>query len=174
MANRYYRRSALLEVGEFNEGLHVMENLDIQWRLEKAGYKVIFEKDVVFFHHRPTDRFTLGFILDNAFTYGYYWNKLRRIHPDKVGLSAMPMKTAAFVVLVVLSLFCTPTLWVLFASSTLWFAFRFYRDKARVKNCIAHMKGTIEKIAALLFGFIVHILFEIAQELGRLYSSVSS
>ena len=171
MANDYYRKSAVLEVGGFNEEMHVMEDRDILWRLEKAGYKVAY-KDIAFRHHRSVDRFTLRFILGNAFTYGYYWHKLSRLHPDRIGLSAMPVKIAAFAVLALISYFYPPTLWILFALMTFWFAFRFYRDRTRVKNCIMHMQGKIEKIGALVFSFLVHILFEIVEELGKLYSMI--
>ncbi len=172
MANRYYRKSAVLDVGGFSDDLHVMENLDILWKLEKAGYHEGSTEDIVFFHHRPADRFKTRFILENAFTYGYYWVKLRHLHPDKVGLSAMPLKIAAFVTLALISFFYLPTLWILFASMLFWFAYKFYRDK-RVKNCIVHMESKIEKIGAVVFGFFLHILFEISEELGKLYCWLS-
>jgi hypothetical protein len=172
MANRYYRKDAVLNVGGFNDNLHVMENLDILWKLEKAGYKQGSGKGIVFFHHRPADRFKTRFILENAFTYGYHWHKLRHLHPDKVGLSAMPLKIAAFAILALISFFYPPTLWILIASMLFWFAFRFYRD-GRVKNCIIHMESKVEKIGAIIFGFFLHVLFEIAEELGKLYSMIS-
>lgn len=173
MANRYYRRSAVLDVGGFND-LHVMENLDILWKLEKAGYKEGSVKGIVFFHHRPADRFKTRFILENAFTYGYYWHKLRHLHPDKVGLSAIPVKIVAFATLALISCFYPLTLLILFASMSFWFIFRFYRDRTRVMNCVTHMKSKIEKIGAVIFGFFLHILFEIAEELGKLYGMISS
>lgn len=169
----YYRRSAVLKVGGFNEELNVMEHTDLQWRLEKGGYKMKYTTDVAHIHHRSIHRFTLRFILRNAFIYGRDWHKLYHTHPDKTGISAMPVKIAAFVMLVFISYFYPPTLWVLFISMSLWFAFRFYRDRARVRNCVAHMEGIFEKIVALTFAFLLHILFEISQELGKLYDMIS-
>lgn len=174
MANRYYRKSAVLEVGGFNEEMHVMENLDIQWKIENAGYKVVFPEGVTFFHHRPVNRFTLGYVLNNAFTYSYYWNKLRHLHPDKVGISAFPIKLVAFVISASILVFYPSILWLLFAALLFWFSFRFYRDKARVNNCINHMKGKLEKIGVLIYSFFVHILFEMVQELGKLSGSLSN
>lgn len=169
----YYRRSAVLKVGGFNEELNVMEHTDLQWRLEKAGYKTKYTTDVAHIHHRSIHRFTPRFIFRNAFTYGRDWHKLYHIHPDKTGISAMPVKIAAFVMLVFISYFYPPTLWVLFISMLLWFAFRFYQDRARVRSCLAHMEGTLEKSVALAFSFLLHILFEISQELGKLYGMIS-
>jgi len=154
--------------------LHVMENLDILWKLEKAGYKQGSGEGIVFFHHRPANRFKTRFILYNAFTYGYYWHKLRHLHPDKIGISAMPLKIVAFAILALISYFYPLILWILFASMLFWFAFRFYRDRTRVKNCITHMENKIEKIGAVIFGFLLHILFEIAEELGKLCGMISS
>jgi cellulose synthase/poly-beta-1,6-N-acetylglucosamine synthase-like glycosyltransferase len=171
MANDYYRKSAVLEVGGFDEEMHVMEDRDILWRIEKAGYKILL-REIAFLHHRSVDRFTLRFILGNAFTYGYYWHKLSHMHSDRIGFSAIPIKIVAFAVLGLGSYFYLPILWILLASMTFWFFFRFYRDRTRVNNCIAHMKGKIEKIGALIYSFLVHILFEISEELGKLYGMI--
>lgn len=174
-SNCYYRRSAALKVGGFNEKLQVMENIEILWRLQKAGYKIEGgEKNVVFFHHRSINQFTLVAILRRAFTYGYYWRRLYRIHPDKTGLSAFPLKAAAFITLVVISYFYPLTLWILLASLSSWFALKLYRDRIRVKSCITHMESRTEKIGALMLIIISKMFYEIFRELGKLYGCVSS
>lgn len=174
----YYRRSAVLKVGGFNEELNVMEHTDLQWKLEKAGYVADVDPkralaNVAHIHHRLIYRFTLSFVLRNAFTYGRDWHKLYHMHPDKVGISAIPVKIAVFATMVFISYFYPPTLWVLFISMLLWFTFRFFRDRVRVRNCVAHMEGIFEKIVALTFVFLLHILSEISQELGKLYGMIS-
>lgn len=173
-SNCYYRRSAVLKVGGFNEKLQVMENVEVLWKLQKAGYKIDEGgKNVVFSHHRSVNQFSLVAILRRAFTYGYYWNKLHRIHSDKTGLSAFPLKAAAFIVLIVISYFYPLTLWILFASLAFWFALKLYRDRVRIKNCIAHMDGKIEKIGALMLNVFMKMLYEIFRELGKLYGMIS-
>jgi hypothetical protein len=169
MANRYYRRKVALAVGGFRKDLHVMENLDILWKIEKAGYKEGNGESVVFLHHRPAYRFKTRFILNNAFTYGYHWNKLSKLHPEKIGISKMPVKLAAFIVFAFLSFFFLPLFWILLAVTLFWFGYHFYRDK-RVKNCLYHMDTIVEKIGAIIFGFSLHVLFEVSQELGKLYA----
>ncbi|UCB61219.1 MAG: hypothetical protein JSW72_03995, partial [Candidatus Bathyarchaeota archaeon] len=170
MANDYYRKSALLEVGGFNETMQVMEDRDVLWRLERAGYKTIHKENIAFRHYRSTERFTLRFILRNGFTYGYYWQKLARLHHDRIGLSGKPIKLLAFSFIAILSFFNTNFLWVLLVAASSWFMFRFLRDRIRVGNCLQQMSGIHEKVTALIFSFFVHILFEIAEELGKLYS----
>lgn len=151
-----------------------MENIEILWRLQKAGYKIDGGgKNVVFLHYRSINQFTLAAILRRAFTYGYYWHKLYRIHPDKTGLSAFPLKAAAFIVLVVIFYFYPLTLWILLASLSFWFALKVYRDRVRIKNCIAHMDGRIEKIGALTLNVFTKMLYEIFRELGKLYGIIS-
>ena len=173
-SNCYYRRSAVLNVGGFNEKLQVMENVEVLWRLQKAGYKIDEGgKNVVFFHHRSVNQFSLAAILRRAFTYGYYWHKLHRIHPDKTGLSAFPLKAAAFISFVAISYFYPLTLWILLASLSFWFALKLYRDRVRVKSCIAHMKSRTKKIGALMLIIISKIMYEIFRELGKLYGMIS-
>ena len=173
-SNCYYRRSAVLKVGGFNEKLQVMENVEVLWRLQKAGYKIDGGgKNVVFFHHRSVNQFSLTTILRRAFTYGYYWNKLHRMHPDKTGLSAFPLKAAAFIILVVISYFHPLTLWMLLVSSSFWLVLKLYRDRVRVKSCIAHMENRAEKLGALILAIISKTLYEIFRELGKLYGTIS-
>lgn len=152
-----------------------MENIEILWRLEKAGYKIeTGGKNAFFSHCRSVNEFTLAAVLRRAFTYGYYWRKLHRIHPDKTGLSAFPLKALAFISLVVVSYFYPLTLWILLASFSSWFALKLYRDKVRVKSCIAHMESRTEKIGALILIIISKILYETCKELGKLYGCISS
>jgi len=170
MGNRFYRRSAVLAVGGFNRELQVMEDTELRWRLEKAGYKEKFAKDVTVFHIKSGKAFTLHTILDYAFTYGYCWHKLYYMHPDKTRLSAMPVKFIAFVIIVLLSCCYPSTLWAIPASLLFWFVFKLYRLRRNVRNCIYYMKGITAKIGALMVIIPVVVLSDITKELGKIYA----
>ena len=169
MANRYYRRSAVIAVGGFSKELQVMEDRELSWKLEKAGYGIEYT-DVVFYHFLSPNRFKLRNVLYRTFTYGYYWNKLHHVHPDKTGISAFPVKIVAFATFLSLSYFFPHFLWILFASLLLWLAFRLYSARIRMQNCTMHMEKSMEKIGALMVIPFLVLLFNFFRDLGKLYA----
>lgn len=173
MAHNYYRRNAVLRVGGFDEELQVMEHVDVIWKLEKAGYTVK-RRDIRLGHHHPIDRFTLRNVFKHAFIYGYCWHKLYHKHPDKTGLSAMPVKLSVFAIFVFVSYFYPCVLWALATLLSLWFAFKLYRVRIHIKKCIARMERNLEKLGALIILLFVMTLAEIARELGKLYAILKS
>lgn len=54
--NSGYRKSAILEVGGFREGLFPGEDVDLDKRLRDKGYKILFTPEAVVYHHRPDNR----------------------------------------------------------------------------------------------------------------------
>ena len=53
--NSAYRRDAFVEVGGFAEGLWPGEDVDLDYRLRRRGYRCYYVPDAVVVHHRPSD-----------------------------------------------------------------------------------------------------------------------
>ncbi len=75
------RRSALAEVGGFDERLRFGEDVDLVWRLTDAGYLVRYQPAVTV-RHRP--RATLRAWLRQRFDYGSSAAPLAARHPDRL------------------------------------------------------------------------------------------
>lgn len=52
--NAIYRKKAIEEVNGFDEGLWPGEDVDINYRLTRRGYKLAYNPEAVVQHHRPT------------------------------------------------------------------------------------------------------------------------
>jgi GT2 family glycosyltransferase len=53
--NSAYRRGAFVEVGGFAEDLWPGEDVDLDFRLARRGYRAFYVPDAVVVHHRPSD-----------------------------------------------------------------------------------------------------------------------
>ncbi|MCC6444212.1 MAG: glycosyltransferase [Armatimonadetes bacterium] len=77
--NMSYKRAVMELVGRFDETLPAGMDVDYNWRVQKAGYKILYEPAIVVTHHNRTK---LKAYLRQQFWYGrgYYLN--RRKWPD--------------------------------------------------------------------------------------------
>lgn len=72
------RRTALEEVGGFDEALRYGEDVDLVWRLADAGWRVRYDPSVVVTHEEPGG---FGSLLARRFHYGTSAARLARRHP---------------------------------------------------------------------------------------------
>lgn len=79
--NVSYRRRVLEEVGGFNKSFkHASgEDNDLSYKVKKAGYKLIFDKNIKVAHYHQTN---LLKYLKEQYRHGYWRMKLYRLHPD--------------------------------------------------------------------------------------------
>jgi cellulose synthase/poly-beta-1,6-N-acetylglucosamine synthase-like glycosyltransferase len=74
-----YRRDVLDTVGVFDEKIGVGEDEEINWRIIKAGYKILFTPEIQFFYYaRPT----LSALFKQYLWYGDARTLVLRKHPD--------------------------------------------------------------------------------------------
>lgn len=75
------RRSALVEVGGFDESLRYGEDVDLEWRLADAGWRVRYDPSITVRHEEPDG---LGGHLERRFHYGTSAAGLSRRHPGRL------------------------------------------------------------------------------------------
>lgn len=63
-----YRRDIFLQEGEFLEGLWPEEDVELDYRIRKKGYKIVFNPRAVVYHYRPK---TLRSFLKMMHRYGH-------------------------------------------------------------------------------------------------------
>lgn len=86
------RRRALMDIGGFDTGLQVGEDVDLVWRLDRAGWSVRYQPDAVVTHDvRPT----IGAWVRQRFRYGTSAAALARRHPRTMAPVRVPATTAA-------------------------------------------------------------------------------
>lgn len=103
--NVSYKRAAIDAVGLQDETLFRGEDVDFNWRIQKAGHKVYFHPDIkVIHHHRPT----LRKMLEQHYMYGraYYlvrkkWTDMYCIYPHKLSTLKDVLKGINFVATIV-------------------------------------------------------------------------
>ena len=120
--NVSYRKRVLQEVGGFDESFRRAsgEDNDLAYRVKKAGYRLIFDKETKVAHYHQS---SLVKYLKEQCRHGYWRMKLYRIHPDRTkgdsyaGLSdfAQPPLAMAVVGALVASVFYKPLLLAAFA-----------------------------------------------------------
>lgn len=77
--NLSYKREALERVGQQDEHLFRGEDVDYNWRVLEAGYKLYYDPDIkVYHHHRPT----MGALLHQFYMYGRAYYLVRRKWPN--------------------------------------------------------------------------------------------
>ena len=79
--NLSYRKKVLEETNGFDESFkHASgEDNELSYRVKKAGYKLIFDKDIKVSHYHQTN---LLKYLKEQYRHGYWRMKLYRLHPD--------------------------------------------------------------------------------------------
>lgn len=82
-ANAAFRRSALDEVGHFDETIHPAEDADLSWRMQIAGWRLrhVPESRVLHFHRATTLRYwrqIYGYGVATAGLFAKYSDRMRR------------------------------------------------------------------------------------------------
>jgi len=65
--NAIYRKRCLMEIGGFLPGLFPGEDVELDYRMRKSGYHILYEPEAVVFHQRPR---TFGAFFKMIFGYG--------------------------------------------------------------------------------------------------------
>lgn len=78
-ANASYKKEAMARVGKFDENLVRGEDVDFNWRIIKAGYKIYYCNDLIVYH-RHRDRWRDLFY--QLFMYGRNYYLVRKKWPD--------------------------------------------------------------------------------------------
>lgn len=73
-----YKREVYDKVGRYNELLPRSEDNDMTYRMRKAGFKLCYSPDIVFYQHT---RNTLGKMLKQKFLNGYWIGKTLAVSP---------------------------------------------------------------------------------------------
>lgn len=101
--NVAYRKEALLEVGGFNNYLFSGEETELNWRLSKKGWKVVFDPELVVTHKRKP---SLPRYFRQQFRTEFGMAQVIRMHSDFIKPShlAIPSLLAILVTMLVLML----------------------------------------------------------------------
>lgn len=76
--NAAYRRSVLAQVGLFNETLVAAEDPELNWRVENAGYGLVFSPKIIVYH---SHRSTLSSFIKQHFRNGVGCGQLVKVNP---------------------------------------------------------------------------------------------
>ncbi len=78
--NIMYERDTIIEVGMFNENLQMAEDVELAWRVLKAGKRIGFEPRAVVYHaHRES----MSELLRQQYNFGKWSTRARKIHGMK-------------------------------------------------------------------------------------------
>lgn len=85
--NTAYRRSALVKVGMFDEGIKIGYDVDISRRLKASGYRLVLRKDAICTHYWRDD---LRGYLRQQYSYAYYrleiTRRFKKAHDQVAGI----------------------------------------------------------------------------------------
>jgi len=90
--NSLYRRSVFLDAGGFRVGLWPGEDVDLDRRIRRRGYRLAYAPGAVVIHHRPADP---GWLSAMMRRYGRAQGQLVRIHGPFRLLHAVPAAVLA-------------------------------------------------------------------------------
>jgi cellulose synthase/poly-beta-1,6-N-acetylglucosamine synthase-like glycosyltransferase len=92
--NAAYRSSVLIGVGLFNESLVAAEDTELNWRIESAGYGLIFSPRIIVYH---SHRSTLSSFIKQRFRNGVGCGQLAKVNPRVRHTRLRLVSTAGFV-----------------------------------------------------------------------------
>ena len=103
-----YKKDVLLKIGGFDEKLKTGYDCELGWRINDAGYKIIFVPEAVVYHHH---RDNLLAYWKQQYEYGQfalirYFRKPKMIKGDQIAsfwLISQPLFYLAFIILLILS-----------------------------------------------------------------------
>lgn len=79
-ANASFRREALMKIRGFDEMTPNGGDVDLCWRMEEAGYKIVFDPEAAVFHRQRT---TVRDFAKQFFRYGYGWAYIVKRQPRR-------------------------------------------------------------------------------------------
>ena len=77
--NACYKKEIFSEVGLFDENLGTGEDVDINWRIIKKGFKILYAPDAIVWHYGPE---TLSQLCKKQFYLGVHFPLVREKHKD--------------------------------------------------------------------------------------------
>ena len=143
--NVMYRKSVLDKIGGFNEELWPGEDVELDFRIKRAGFRLFFNPKAIVHHYRPTSYLTYARMMKRYGAAQSYlvrqYGRFRRIHYEP------PVLIMALLVLIILTALM-PEIWpicLLFPLAiVLFFAFK---------------TGRIRKSFVYTFLFLITIFF---------------
>lgn len=118
-----YRRDAFLEAGGFLEGLWPGEDVDLDWRLTRKGYRHAFNPQAVVYHYRPK---TMRGFVHMMYRYGWAQGILVRKYGYFRLIHAVPVFELIVIALLVMAYAVKPVIgllaaWVIALSAMIYF-----------------------------------------------------
>lgn len=124
--NVMYRRNIFLKEGGFLEGLWPGEDVELDYRLKRKGYKIIFNPEAVVYHYRPKDIKSFSQMM---FRYGWSQGFLVRKYGVFRKIHILPFITLFIIFLIVSSAIFNflvwPFVYIIFAGMISFLYFRF-------------------------------------------------
>jgi len=167
MGNRIYRRSAVLSVGGFDERLVRLEDREMIWKLEKAGFKTIQDDTITATHLETTNPFGILRSWSRAISYGYWWHMLFYISPDRVGIIAFPIRSLFLLLILFLGLPLSLVIFLLIVLLMVPALIKIWKNRMNVRFCINTLNKSIDKILVIPFFIVKFSLLTFASEMGR-------
>lgn len=160
--NCAFIKSVFEEVGGFNESMWPTEDIELDYKIRKKGYKLIYSPDVIVWHRRKS---SLSSLFLQIFRYGLNRVKVARKHVELLKLVHIT-PTLAFLILMLL------TILYLFSLIPLWIvtALPFCYATGVVISSIQISKS--ENLKYTLGICVVYIVIHVAWALGFLYGLI--
>ncbi len=164
-----YRKEVLEMVGLYDESLDKSEDVDLNWRIHKKGFKIIVSPNATTYYYRKYNCFSSLF--RHLFGYGLWRAKFIKKHPTAIRMNtiAPPTIIAGILFLSVLSFF-HPVISTLLSLTLIAYGISIFLNS--VKLCIAHRD--IKYLIAPIIYFLHHIGFGTGFLVGLLPLAVRS
>lgn len=96
-----YRRELFDEIGYFEENFSISEDAELNWRIRKAGHKILFSPDIKSYYH---PRKTVSKFIQQMFRYGILRVHMFKKHKTAIKITHMIPPTFVFTLLTLLIL----------------------------------------------------------------------
>lgn len=159
--NAAYRKDVLVDVGGFSDYLSYCEETELNWRLSKKGWKILFDRQLTVLHNR---RSSLRKFFSQQFAAGRGNGRLIRMHPDFVKASNVLTVAPFLIPAVLMGLLVTRRLNVALWLTSLLLCFAIIWS-----SYAAHVVKELRLIPGILIAYTVYIF---ARCLGFLRGSV--
>lgn len=135
--NAIYRKSAFLNIGGFDENLWPCEDVDLDYRLNKAGFIFMYNPKAIVYHYRPQ---SLKALLKMMLRYGYVQGVLTK----RYGIFRRIQFIALFLLILIILIFMNP-LWSIIPM--LFFIYALLRIKNLNKVLFVFILGVLSSIS---------------------------
>ena len=149
--NAMYRRSVLLQVGGFDEKLWPGEDVDLDYRIRKAGFKLVYNPGAVVRHYRPG---TYRKFAAMMFRYGSAQRQLVKKYGFFRKIQFLPFILTSLLAVYVGLLALAPHSWVLLPLPIVVPAILFTARTGNVRRGIAHVVLLGIAAGSWIWGFI--------------------